>query len=77
VLRLTGRLASLGPGVRLTDDPVDPQAPGAPRGRRVQVQIAVAAGHVPLAVARSVAAAAAAAAAADAPGPVSTAVVVT
>lgn len=77
VLRLTGRLASLGPGVRVTDDPVDPPAPGAPRGRRVQVQIAVAAGHVPLVVARSAAAAAATAAAADAPGPVSTAVVVT
>jgi hypothetical protein len=104
VLRLTGRLAILGSGVRVTDEPAvryarpaadgggdpaddaagaagspDGRADGGPavRGRRVQVQIAVAAGHVPLVVARTVAGAAAKAAAADAPGPVSTAVVVT
>lgn len=68
VLRLSRRLAGFGTGVRVRDTP---------EGRRVQVQLAVAAGNRPYAVARAVAAAVKAAAADGAPGPVSAAVVVT
>ncbi|MGW5350499.1 nucleopolyhedrovirus P10 family protein [Streptomyces sp. NPDC004031] len=68
VLRLTRRLAGFGAGVRVRD---------AADGRRVQVQLAVAAGNRPYTVARAVAAAVTAAAAEGAPGPVAAAVVVT
>ncbi|MFI0899957.1 nucleopolyhedrovirus P10 family protein [Streptomyces sp. NPDC020983] len=68
VLRLTRRLAGFGTGVRVRDTP---------DGRRVQVQLAVAAGYRPHTVARAVSAAVAAAAADGAPGPVAAAVVVT
>lgn len=71
VLRLTRRLAGLG-SLRIRDT----QAPGIP-GRRVQLQIATAAAHLPLTVAREAAAAVAAAALQGAPGPVTIAVVVT
>jgi hypothetical protein len=68
VLRLTRRLAGFGGGVRVRDTP---------DGRRVQVQLAVAAGYRPYAVARAVSAAVTAAAEDGAPGPVAAAVVVT
>nr|WP_031522975.1 hypothetical protein [Streptomyces sp. NRRL F-5123] len=68
VLRLSRRLAGFGTGVRVRDTP---------DGRRVQVQLTVAAGNRPYAVARAVSAAVTAAAADGAPGPVAAAVVVT
>lgn len=68
VLRLTRRLAGFGGGARVRDTP---------DGRRVQVQLAVAAGFRPYAVARAVSAAVTAAAQDGAPGPVAAAVVVT
>jgi hypothetical protein len=74
VLRLTRRLAGLGSGVRVRDTAA---GEGTAAGRRVQLQLAVAAGHRPYLVARAVTAAVAPVAAADAPGPVATAVVVT
>ena len=84
VAGLTGRLSGLGSGVRIQDTAAPsraaegPEGPGpAASGRRVQVQIAVAAGHSPLAVARAVTAVVLAVAAQDVPGPVTTAVVVT
>jgi hypothetical protein len=73
VVRLTRRLAGFGPGVRVRDLTAPEDEPG----RRVQLQIAVAAGHSAITVARAVTAAVAAAAAPGAPGPVTTAVVVT
>jgi hypothetical protein len=74
VLRLTRRLAGLSAGVRVRDTP--PGTEGGP-ARRVQLQLAVAAGHHPHEVARAVRAAAASAASPSAPGPVTTAVLVT
>lgn len=72
VLRLTRRLAGLGPGLRIHDT-----APPQPAGRLVQVQIAVATGRIPLTVAREVSAAVTASATLTARGPVTTTVLVT
>lgn len=76
VAGLTRRLAGLGSGVRVQDTGADEDGTGT-AGRRVQVQLAVAPGHVALTVAREVAAAVTTAAAEGAKGPVATAVVVT
>lgn len=74
VLRLTRRLAGLSAGVRVRDTPSGTE--GGP-ARRVQLQLAVAAGHPAHEVATAAAAAATSAASPDAPGPVTAAVVVT
>jgi hypothetical protein len=57
--------------------PVKMEDQADPPGRRVEVHLAVAAGHHPLEVARAVRAAVADAAATDAPGPVTVAVLIT
>ena len=72
MVRLTGRLAGLGGGVRIRDTE-PPEEPARP----VQLQIATGPGYAPLAVAREAVSAAGRAARAGAPGPVLTTVVVT